>query len=125
VVCLPEGLYFGRVGDDDVAPLLASYFDGEISLERYRGRSAHTFAVQAAERFVREENGLRRIDTVILVGVRPREDGWTVELESEDGLHEVDVATELSAEPVYLTCAAVTPQHARRFVATGHRVRPR
>jgi hypothetical protein len=125
VVCLPEGLYFGRVGDDDVAPLLASYFEREINLERYRGRSGHTFAVQAAERFVRDATGLTGIDAVVLAGVRARDEGWTVELRTEEAVHEVDVLTELSDEPVYLTCAAVTPQHARRFVATGRRVRPR
>jgi hypothetical protein len=125
VVCLPEGLYFGRVGDEDVGPLLASYLDGEIDLERYRGRSAYTFAVQAAERLVRETNDLRRIDAVSLRGVRATESGWTVELVSAAGVHEVDVVSELSEEPVFLTCSAVTPQRARRFLATDHRVRRR
>jgi hypothetical protein len=125
VVCLPEGLYFGRVGEDDVRPLLASYLAGEIDLDRYRGRSAHTFAVQAAERFVREATGLKGIDAVVLGGVRAREEGWTVELRTERELHEVDIVSELGEEPVFLTCAAVTPQRPRRFLPTGHRVRPR
>lgn len=125
VVCLPEGLYFGRVGEEDVAPLLASYLDGEIDLERYRGRSAYTFAVQAAERLVRETTGLRGIDDVSLGGVRAAESGWTVEIVSAEGVHEIDVVAELSEEPVFLTCSAATPQRARRFVATGQRVRPR
>ena len=42
-----------------------------------------------------------------------------------EGVHEVDVVAELSEEPVFLTCSAATPQRARRFVATGQRVRPR
>jgi hypothetical protein len=125
VVCLPQGLYFGRVGDEDVRPLLESYFAGEIRLDRYRGRSAHTFAVQAAERFVREATGLTAIDAVALTRVRAGGEGWTVELTTERDAHEVDVRAEVSDEPVYLTCAAVTPQHPRRFVATEHRVRPR
>lgn len=125
VVCLPQGLYFGRVGDEDVRPLLDSYFAGEIHLDRYRGRSAHTFAVQAAERFVREAMGLTAIDAVVLTGVRTEGDEWRVELKTERDAHEVDVKSEASDEPVYLTCAAVTPQHPRRFVATDHRVRPR
>jgi hypothetical protein len=125
VVCLPEGLYFGRVGDEDVRPLLTAYYEGDIHLARYRGRSAHTFAVQAAERLVRETTGLTGIDAVSLTGVRAADGGWTVELTAEDSVHEVDVVSELSEEPVYLTCAAVNPQRARRLVATGHRVRPR
>ena len=125
VVCLPEGLYFGRVGEDDVRPLLGAYFDGRIDLERYRGRSAYTFAVQAAERVVRETTGLTEIDAVSLAAVSTSDGGWTVELRAEDGVHEVDVVSELSEEPVYLTCSALTPQRARRFRATRHRVRPR
>ena len=125
VVCLPEGLYFGRVGEEDVVPLLASYLDGEIDLERYRGRSAYTFAVQAAERVVRESTGLRGIDDVSLGGVRAGESGWTVELLTAEGRHEVDVVSEMSEEPVFLTCSAATPQRARRFVATDRRVHPR
>jgi hypothetical protein len=125
VVCLPEGLYFGRVGEEDVRPLLESHFAGEIRLDRYRGRSGHTFAVQAAERVVREATGLVAIDAVALTGVRAEGDGWTVELKTEREVHDVNVRAEVSDEPVYLTCASVTPQHPRRFVATGHRVRPR
>jgi hypothetical protein len=125
VVCLPEGLYFGRVGDEDVRPLLDSYFAGEIRLDRYRGRSAHTFAVQAAERFVREATRLTAIDAVTLADVRAAGEGWTVELKTEHEAHEVDIRAEVSDEPVYLTCAAVAPQRPRRFVATDHRVRPR
>jgi len=125
VVCLPQGLYFGRVDDEDVRPLLDSYFAGEIRLDRYRGRSAHTFVVQAAERFVREATGLTGIDAVVLAGVRAQEDAWAVELKTDRDAHEVDVRAEVSDEPVYLTCAAATPQHPRRFVATDHRVRPR
>ena len=125
VVCLPEGLYFGRVGEDDVAPLLSSYLGGEIDLDRYRGRSAYTFAVQAAERRVRETTGLKGIDDVSLGGVRASEGGWTVEIETADAVHEVDVVSELSEETVFLTCSAATPQRARRFVATDQRARSR
>ena len=125
VVCLPEGLYFGRVGEEDVAPLLASYLEGEIDMEHYRGRSAYTFAVQAAERLVRETAGLRGIDAVALGSVRASDSGWTIEVTTPDQTYEVDVVSELSEEPIFLTCSAATPQRARRFVATGHRVRPR
>jgi hypothetical protein len=57
--------------------------------------------------------------------VQEAESGWTVEIVSTEGVHEIDVVAELSEEPVFLTCSAATPQRARRFVATGQRVRPR
>ena len=116
VVVLPEGLYFGRLDDPDLDPLLDEYFDRRIYLDRYRGRSAHTFAVQAAERALREAEGLRDIDAVTLESVESRGDGWTVTLRANGTSCSVDVESEL-AEPVYLTCSAVTPQRPRRYSA--------
>jgi hypothetical protein len=117
VVVLPEGLYFGRVGEADLDPLLDSYFDGRIYLDLYRGRSAYTFAVQAAERAVREAEVLTGIDDVSLERVERRRDGWTVNLRVQGVSRKVDVAVELADEPVYLTCGSVTPQRPRHYAA--------
>jgi hypothetical protein len=117
VVVLPEGLYFGRVGEADLDPLLDSYFDRRIYLDLYRGRSAYTFAVQAAERVVREAEGLTGIDDVLLERVQRRDGAWMVTLRAEGVAREVDVTLELADEPVYLTCGSVTPQRPRRYVA--------
>jgi hypothetical protein len=117
LVVLPEGLFFGRVGDQDLDPILDRYFNGEIDLNLYRGRSTYTFVVQAAERAVREAEGLTGIDDVALDGVERRGDGWTVMLRTGNALHEVDVDAELAEEPVYLTCGSVIAQRPRRFLA--------
>jgi hypothetical protein len=117
VVVLPEGLYYGRVDDDDLDPLLDSYFDGRIHLDRYRGRSVHTFAVQAAERALREETGLTGIADVRLERVDRRGEGWRVALRANGALRKVDVEVELAEDPVYLTCGSVTPQRPRRYSA--------
>jgi hypothetical protein len=117
VVVLPEGLYYGRIDDHDLDPLLDSYFDRRIYLEHYRGRSAYTFAVQAAECAVREAEGLTGIDDIALEGVERRGDGWTVTLRAKGAVRQVDVEPELAEEPVYLTCGSPTPQRPRRFTA--------
>jgi hypothetical protein len=117
VVVLPEGLYFGRVEEADLDPLLDSYFDRRIYLDLYRGRSAYTFAVQAAERAVREAEGLTGIDDVLLERVERRDGVWMVTLRANGVARKVDVASELADEPVYLTCGSVTPQRPRRYVA--------
>jgi hypothetical protein len=117
IVVLPEGLYFGRVGETDLDPLLDSYFDRRIYLDLYRGRSAYTFAVQAAERAVREAEGLTGIDDVLLERVERRDGAWMVTLRANGVARKVDVALELADEPVYLTCGSVTPQRPRRYVA--------
>jgi hypothetical protein len=117
VVVLPEGLYFGRVGEGDLDPLLDGYFERNVWLERYRGRSAYTFAVQAAECALRESDGLVGIDDVALESVQRRGEGWTVTLRAAGAVRKVDVETEFEDESVYLTCSSVTPQRPRRFVA--------
>jgi hypothetical protein len=117
VVVLPEGLYFGRVEGADLDPLLDSYFDGEIHLDRYRGRSAYTFAVQAAEHAVREADVLTGIGAVSLENVEPRGEGWTVTLRAGSTTRKVEVDVELADEPFYLTCSSVTPQRPRRYSA--------
>jgi hypothetical protein len=117
LVLLPEGLYFGRVGDDDLDPLLDRYFDRELYLDRYRGRSAYTFAVQSAELAVREAEGLIGLDDVSLREVKSRGDGWRVTLRAKGALLKVDVEADLAEEPVYMTCGSATPQRPRRHSA--------
>jgi hypothetical protein len=117
LVVLPEGLYFGRVGEADLDPILDDYFDGRINLERYRGRSTYTFAVQAAELAVREKTGSSGIGDVDLVGVKREGEGWVVSLRAGKRTFEAEAWAERGDEPVYLTCGSVTPQRPRRFHA--------
>jgi hypothetical protein len=124
VVVLPHGLYYGRVGPDDVDDLLAVHASGRIDLDCYRGRSAYSFPVQAAEQAIRESEGLLGIDDLALLGSERRtDDAWSVRFRGPDGvIHEVDVSATLADEPTYLTCSSAEPQLARRHVATGHRI---
>jgi hypothetical protein len=124
VVVLPHGLYYGRVGPDDVDALLAAHASGEVDLDRYRGRSAYSFPVQAAEQALRESDGLTGIEDLVFVGSERRPDeAWSVRFRLQDGtIHEVDVSEVLADEPTYLTCGSAEPQYARRHVATAHRI---
>ena len=90
LVCLPEGLWFGRVGGADAGPLLEEYRAGRIDLARYRGRSCYLPPVQAAERAVREQTGLTGIADLELLSVEPirfRAGGrdYQVEVEAKPG----------------------------------------
>jgi hypothetical protein len=125
LVCLPEGLYFGRVGRAEAGGVFAEYLAGRIELEHYRGRSCYPFPVQAAELEVRGRTGLAGFHDLRLLGRRRTgADAWTVELRSEvsGDVHEVEVRVELGEE-AYLTCRAQEPHRARRFVARAHSVR--
>ena len=125
LVILPEGLYYGRVGPDGVAPILASYGAGRIELPSYRGRSCHAFPVQAAEGHVRRATGLAGIgDLTLLSARRQAPDRFTVVLLAEPAatVHELEVAVELG-EPALLTCKATEPQPPRHYVVRAHRER--
>jgi hypothetical protein len=118
VVLLPQGLFFGRVGEDDLDPILDDYFAGLVNLERYRGRSAYTFPVQAAELAVRKKTGLTGIDDVELLDVASEgEEKWLVSLRAGGRDYEADAWSELGAEALYMTCGSLTPRRPRRFHA--------
>jgi len=116
LVCLPEGLYFGRVDRAHVWSLVDELLAGRIALDRYRGRSAYTFPEQAAERAVREAVGTTGIDDLTLVESAKTEDGWRVAFNAAGERHEIAVHAELG-EPTYLTCDATAPVRPPRYVA--------
>jgi hypothetical protein len=123
VVVLPQGLYYGRVGPGDVGELLAAHAAGRVHLDRYRGRSAYSFPLQAAEHAIREAEGLAGIGDLVLAGSqRVGDAAWRVRFHAPDGVvHEADVREETAEEPAYLTCGAGEPKRALRYAATALR----
>ena len=124
VVTLPDGAYHGRVEPGDVRGLLEALAAGRVDLDRYRGRSAYPFPVQAAERALREAAGLLGLNDLVLLGSERRgDDGWRVRFRTPDGfVHRLEVITE-PGEPALLTCDAAEPRRPRRFRVTAHHVR--
>ena len=118
VVCLPEGLYFGRLDGPRAQEMLDEYRAGRIALDGYRGRSCHPFPAQAAERRVREETGLTGLHDLRVVATRRVEqERWRVDVVAEvaGDAYRVEVGVELGAE-AYLTCKAQAPRRPRLFV---------
>jgi hypothetical protein len=124
VVVLPYGLYYGRVGPDDAAALLAATGSGQIDVDRYRGRSAYSFPVQAAERAVRVSERLFGIDDLtLLAAARSPEGRWQVRFRTPDNVvHELQVDESVAEEPTNLTCDSTEPRRARRWVVSAHEV---
>ena len=118
LVCLPEGLYFGRVGRGEVGPLLDEYRGGRIYLERFRGRCSYDFPVQAAERAVRERTGLTGIHDLRLISAERDAVSWRVRFarNGTEEVQEAEVRAELG-DLAYLTCGAASLERPRRFVA--------
>jgi hypothetical protein len=124
LVVLPHGLYYGRVAPGDVGLLLATHASDRVDLERYRGRSAYPFPVQAAEHAIRESTGALGIGELRFVRTRRvGADVSRIRFRHSDGaVHEVDVVATFADEPAYLTCGSDEPRRARRCRVLRHRV---
>ena len=120
LVCLPEGVYYGRADRIDAAGILDEHLAGRVSLDLYRGRSIYPFAVQAAERAVREETGLTGIHDVVLRRADQEGERWQVTFLAGGAEHEVDVHAE-QGDLTFLTCTASTVKRPLRYVATTRR----
>ena len=66
LVCLPDGLWFGRLSPEDALAAAADYESGRIDLSHLRGNSSLAPAAQAADYFVRRQADLLGIDDLIL-----------------------------------------------------------
>lgn len=115
-VCLPHGLYYGRVEREEVPALVDEHLAGRISLAHYRGRSCWPFAVQAAERWIRAEEGLVALGDLALAHVEHAGDRWTVAFDTPLGRRDVVVVAELG-ELTQLTCNATIAKRPLRYVA--------
>jgi hypothetical protein len=122
VVCLPEGIYFGRVEADVAVGLVADYRRGLIDVDHYRGRSCYPPTVQAAEAYVRRDLEERRIDGLSVLATESRNGGdAVVRFQQRDGRTvEVVVDRDLD-EPALLTCYAAAPARPWRYLVRAAR----
>ncbi|NWG17169.1 MAG: sucrase ferredoxin [Chloroflexi bacterium] len=91
-VCLPHGLYYGRV--DDPAPIVAAYRKDEFYTVDCRGRCTIELAAQSAEIYLREQTGLTALDALRLAGVQQNGQQWTARFEAEGAAYVVQVCAE-------------------------------
>jgi hypothetical protein len=82
-VCLPHGLYYGRVREGKTAEeIFGEYKNGRIELGSYRGRSCYSAPAQAAEYFLRKETGIREITAFYLRGMKVENEEIQVDFQS-------------------------------------------
>ena len=111
LVVLPHGLYFGRLSPDDAQRVVDAYERGVVDLDNYRGRAGEPFAAQAAEIFVRRQEGLVGVDDLLVTGIRRRGQGVVeVRLGGPRGrAYDVTVQVRPADEPRPLSCNATGP----------------
>lgn len=109
LVCLPHGLYFGRLSPEAANRVVEAYERGTLDLDHYRGRAGEPFAAQAAEYFLRRQEQLLGVDDLAVAQVHRRGGGVVgVRFEATGGrAYDVRVRVEAAAEPRPLSCGAV------------------
>jgi hypothetical protein len=111
VVCLPHGTYYGRLDREDAVDLLDAHLAGRVALPNYRGRSTYTFAEQAAERSIREDEEILALD-----GLRLRAHaGTNVVFEEPEGRTHERRVVEVPGEPRRLTCSSKDERRPARY----------
>ncbi len=107
LVCLPDGIVYGRVGPADGPRLADAYLAGRMDPVPLRGRSAWPPAAQAAEQELRGRLGLVALDDVRLLAVDVDGDLATVTLSSPGGVpHVLRVRRVVAAPPRPISCRA-------------------
>lgn len=100
VLGFPHGLYFGRVRPHTALKVANAYLHGRIELDHYRGRAGLPQAVNAAEHFVRGQEGLDGVDDIGLEDCAPTAHGPTqVVLTAGHYRYQVTVRLESSGLP--------------------------
>jgi hypothetical protein len=107
LVCLPDGIVYGRVPAADGPRLADRYLEGRLDASLLRGRSAWPAPAQVAEQELRMRLGVEGLIDVTLVSVESDGDRATVALGAPDGiLHAVQLVAERLAPPRPTSCRA-------------------
>jgi hypothetical protein len=92
LVCLPEGVYYGRVPIEQSAALIRAHHHGEMLLDYSRGWCAYDAPTQAADHFLRQETGEAALGAFECLGVEGMEPNrWRAQFRrpGEDFIHTV------------------------------------
>jgi hypothetical protein len=107
VICLPQGIYYGRVELEQAGGLVQAHQRGEIDLRHYRGRAAYPPPAQAAEYFLRRSSGQLGLNDYTLTRCEEAGTGqWIVEFAGEGGSRRLFIASEETQRTVIESCGA-------------------
>jgi hypothetical protein len=108
VVCFPSGWYYGRVQPDEGQTLVKCCVQGQVFLERLRGRSCYPPVVQAAERFLRRQTGRLEVGAYLFLdAVETSPNTWLVRFGDSQTHQQVQlrIAIEVTATTIRQSCA--------------------
>ena len=120
LVCLPDGVVYGRVGPADAPRLADAYLAGSLDPAHLRGRSAWPPAAQAAEVELRARLALRGVDDVRLLESSLADGVADVALAGPDGAaHRLRLVSEAAEPPRPTSCRADEVEAPRHWRLVG------
>jgi hypothetical protein len=105
LVCLPDGILYGRVGPADGPRLADAYLAGHLDPALLRGRSAWPAPAQVAEQALRQRLDLTGLGDVALAAATLDGDRATVALVAGDTEHRFELVAQKDA-PRLMSCRA-------------------
>jgi len=124
LVCLPEGVCYGRAYPGDAENLIAEHRAGRIDLDHYRGRAGYDAPVQAAEYFLRQQTGNVDMGGLQFQNMEKLGDNqWTVELVTGDTTHRLDITSRLSDFELYESTANTEKSRVTVYELQHHETR--
>lgn len=120
LVCLPDGIVYGRVTPADGTRLADAYLAGRMDADLLRGRSTWPAPAQVAERLVRSRSGIGGIADLDLVSVDAGDGTARVVLaEAAGALHEVELRADRLSPERAVSCAGDKLEEPMHWVAAG------
>lgn len=104
LVCLPYGLYYGNLGEAEAIAAVEAYQNGEVTLDRLRGRAGLPEPAQAAEHHVRAETGLLGLDAVAVESVTGVDPSYEVIVKAAGARYRVIVEHGKTVDPCGPEC---------------------
>ncbi|HYY95158.1 MAG TPA: sucrase ferredoxin [Pyrinomonadaceae bacterium] len=107
LLCFPHGLFYAHMDEEAGRRVIAEYGEGQIVLEKFRGRACYSHQAQAAEFFVRAAAGVKGVEALRFhSSERAGADAWRVRFDEPAAgrVHEARVARRLSEFQNPITC---------------------
>lgn len=115
-VLMPFGIYYGRVGVEDVHEIIKQTAFGRVLYQNYRGRSRQSFLDQAVECHLREHLQNFNIEFPMKISHREhKDDVITLRISFNEDCFEMTVQKEVIDYPHLLTCTSPHPENIVKY----------
>lgn len=106
LIALPHSIYYGHVETEDVSAIVAAQSQDKVYLPKMRGRTCYEPVVQAAEYFLRKQQGITAHEALQLEKVTntPNDDQWLVSFRADGRLYELHIAHQLADYQLPKSC---------------------